>query len=52
MLPAELESIDRTATVRAKEPVQVMVFEPTYFRPLLIENPTAAVTLLEGLFAG
>ena len=38
------------ATVRAKEPVQVMVFEPTYFRPLLIENPSAAVTLLEGVF--
>ena len=28
----------------------MMVFEPTYFRPLLIENPSAAVTLLEGVF--
>jgi CRP-like cAMP-binding protein len=39
----------RTATVRATEPVQVMVFEPTYFRPFLIENPSVAVTLLEVL---
>ena len=37
----------RTATVRATEPVQVMVFEPTYFRPFLIENPSVAVTILE-----
>jgi CRP-like cAMP-binding protein len=37
----------RTATVRATEPVQAMVFEPTYFRPFLIENPSVAVTLLE-----
>ena len=39
----------RTATVRATEPVQVMVFEPTYFRPFLIENPSVAVTILEGV---
>jgi CRP-like cAMP-binding protein len=37
----------RTATVRATEPVQAMVFEPMYFRPFLIENPSVAVTILE-----
>ena len=26
-----------------------MVFEPIYFRPFLIENPSVAVTLLEAL---
>ena len=46
---ALLEGSRRTATVRATEPVQVMVFEPTYFRPFLIENPSVAVTLLEGV---
>ena len=39
----------RTATVRATEPVQAMVFDPIYFRPFLIENPSVAVTLLEVL---
>ena len=39
----------RTATVRATGPVQAMVFEPIYFRPFLIENPSVAVTLLEVL---
>ncbi len=39
----------RTATVRATEPVQAMLFEPIYFRPFLIENPSVAVTLLEVL---
>jgi len=39
----------RTATVRATEPVQAMVFEMMYFRPFLIENPSVAVTLLEGV---
>ena len=39
----------RTATVRARGPVQAMVFEPIYFRPFLIENPSVAVTLLEVL---
>jgi CRP/FNR family transcriptional regulator, cyclic AMP receptor protein len=39
----------RTATVRATEPVQAMVFEPIYFRAFLIENPSVAVTLLEGV---
>lgn len=39
----------RTATVRATEPVQAMVFEMMYFRPFLIENPSMAVTLLEGV---
>ena len=37
----------RTATVRASGPVQAMMFEPMYFRPFLIENPSVAVTLLE-----
>lgn len=39
----------RTATVRATQPVQAMVFEAMYFRPFLIENPSVAVTLLEGV---
>jgi CRP-like cAMP-binding protein len=39
----------RTATVRATQPVQAMVFETMYFRPFLIENPSLAVTLLEGV---
>ena len=39
----------RTATVRATGPVEAMVFEPIYFRPFLIENPSVAVTLLEVL---
>jgi CRP-like cAMP-binding protein len=39
----------RTATVSARGPVQAMVFEPIYFRPFLIENPSVAVTLLEVL---
>ena len=26
-----------------------MVFEPMYFRPFLIENPSVAVTILEGV---
>jgi CRP-like cAMP-binding protein len=39
----------RTATVRATRPVEAMVFEPIYFRPFLIENPSVAVTLLEVL---
>ena len=39
----------RTATVRAREPVQAMVIEPIYFRAFLIENPSVAVTLLEVL---
>jgi CRP-like cAMP-binding protein len=39
----------RTATVRATQPVRAMVFETMYFRPFLIENPSVAVTLLEGV---
>lgn len=39
----------RTATVRARGPVEAMVFEPIYFRAFLIENPSVAVTLLEVL---
>jgi CRP-like cAMP-binding protein len=46
---ALLATSHRTATLRATEPVQAMVFEPIYFRPFLIENPSVAVTLLEVL---
>ena len=46
---ALLAGTPRTATVRAKESVNVMVFEMMYFRPFLIENPSVAVTLLEGV---
>jgi potassium efflux system protein len=46
---ALLAGTRRTATVRATEPVQAMVFEMMYFRPFLIENPSVAVTLLEGV---
>jgi CRP-like cAMP-binding protein len=41
----------RTATVRATQPVEALVVETTYFRPFLIENPSVAVTLLEGVAA-
>jgi CRP-like cAMP-binding protein len=39
----------RTATVLATEPVEAMVFETMHFRAFLIENPSVAVTLLEGV---
>ena len=39
----------RTATVRATQPVEAMVVETMAFRPFLIENPSVAVTLLEGV---
>ncbi len=39
----------RTATVLATEPVGAMVFETMHFRAFLIENPSVAVTLLEGV---
>jgi CPA2 family monovalent cation:H+ antiporter-2 len=39
----------RTATVRATGLVQAMVFEAMSFRAFLIENPSVAVTLLEGV---
>ena len=39
----------RTATVLATEPVEAMVFETLHFRAFLIENPSVAVTLLEGV---
>jgi CRP-like cAMP-binding protein len=44
---ALLAGSPRTATVRAVQPVQTMVFEAMAFRPFLIENPSVAVTLLE-----
>jgi CRP-like cAMP-binding protein len=46
---ALLEGSVRTATVRATQPVQAMVFETMDFRAFLIENPSVAVTLLEGI---
>jgi len=46
---ALLEGSLRTATVRATQPVQAMVFETMDFRAFLIENPSVAVTLLEGI---
>jgi hypothetical protein len=35
----------RTATVRATEPIEAMVFQMMYFRPFLIESPSVAVTI-------
>jgi len=46
---ALLERSRRTATVRATQPVQAMVFEAIDFRAFLIENPSVAVALLEGV---
>jgi CRP-like cAMP-binding protein len=46
---ALLEGSFRTATVCATQPVQAMVFETMDFRAFLIENPSVAVTLLEGI---
>jgi CRP-like cAMP-binding protein len=46
---ALLEGSLRTATVRATQPVQVMVFETMDFRAFLIANPSIAVTLLGGI---
>jgi CRP-like cAMP-binding protein len=45
---ALLAGSPRTATVRAVQPFQTMVFEAMAFRPFLIENPSVAVTVLEG----
>ena len=39
----------RTASVLAVEPVEAMVFETMDFRAFLIENPSVAVTVLEGV---
>jgi CRP-like cAMP-binding protein len=39
----------RSATVSAKEPVEALAIEATYFRPFLIKNPSVAVTILEGV---
>jgi CRP-like cAMP-binding protein len=46
---ALLEGTLRTATVRATQPLRAMVFEAMDFRAFLIENPSVAVTLLEGV---
>lgn len=39
----------RSATVIASEPVEAMAIETIYFRPFLIQNPSVAVTILEGV---
>jgi CRP-like cAMP-binding protein len=39
----------RSATVTASEPVEAMAIETIYFRPFLIQNPSLAVTVLEGV---
>jgi len=44
---ALLSGKPRSATVTADEPVEAMVLEAMYFRPFLIKNPSAAVTILE-----
>jgi CPA2 family monovalent cation:H+ antiporter-2 len=41
----------RTATVTATEPSDVLVVEAMYFKPFLMENPSVAVALLEGVAA-
>lgn len=46
---ALLKRSRRTATVLATEPVEAVVFETMYFRAFLIENPSVAVTLLDGV---
>ena len=46
-LPSCSPGTRQTATVRATEPVEAMVFEMMDFHPFLIENPSVAVTLLE-----
>jgi CRP/FNR family cyclic AMP-dependent transcriptional regulator len=46
---ALLAGSPRTATVLATEPVEAMVLEAMHFRAFLIENPSVAVTLLEGV---
>ncbi len=46
---ALLAASRRTATVLATEPVEAMVFETMHFRAFLIENPSVAVTLLDGV---
>ena len=39
----------RIASVLAVEPVEAMAFETMDFRAFLIENPSVAVTVLEGV---
>jgi CRP-like cAMP-binding protein len=39
----------RSATVTAREPVEALTIEATYFRPFLVKNPSVAVTILEGV---
>jgi CRP-like cAMP-binding protein len=46
---ALLARMPRSATVTAAEDVEAMTIEAMYFRPLLIKNPSVAVTLLEGV---
>jgi CRP-like cAMP-binding protein len=46
---ALLAGSPRTATVTAREAVEAMAIEATYFRPFLVKNPSVAVALLEGV---
>ena len=39
----------RSATVTAKDPVEAMLIQATYFKPFLIKNPSVAVAVLEGV---
>lgn len=48
---ALLSGIRRTATVTATEPSEALVIEAMYFKPFLMENPSVAVALLEGVAA-
>lgn len=48
---ALLAGIRRTATVTATEPSEALVIEAMYFKPFLMENPSVAVALLEGVAA-
>lgn len=48
---ALLAGTRRTATVTATEPSEALVLEAMYFKPFLMENPSVAVALLEGVAA-
>jgi CRP-like cAMP-binding protein len=39
----------RSATVTAKEPLEALTIEATYFKPFLMKNPSVAVAVLEGV---
>jgi len=39
----------RSASVKAKEPLEALVIETIYFDPFLIQNPSVAVAILHGV---